>query len=295
MEPLEAWETLRTAFTEGPFNAEVDEFKCAGLLDMEAIRWEENSEPAENSRRELVVERWKEACLISLLLSLCLGSLELGSIPIWEQQALCHRIAGKWSVGLVDFMVRERMPCRRSSGRGASSRPPAVDSHHHCCCCYCHRRRGATPIKPGQAVEVGNCDAGEPMLPAFGSVIFSLGSSRGNPGINTHISVLFTNTPEGNEEGSPLVRGEDGSERGKEKLMSEEPSNAAECSGKGKGKCPLGETSSVEGTSEAACPLPPSHSCGPESPSPQQKPIVARVGSPEDQWGCTIEEEKPKD
>jgi hypothetical protein len=45
-------------------------------------------------------------------------------------------------------------------------------------------------------VEVGSASAGETGLPAFGSVIFSLGSTPENAGISAHISILFTKLPE---------------------------------------------------------------------------------------------------
>lgn len=44
---------------------------------------------------------------------------------------------------------------------------------------------------------------GEPALPAFGSVVFTLGKSLDNPGINAHVSVLFTQAPEGIEGETP--------------------------------------------------------------------------------------------
>lgn len=160
-------------------------------------------------------------------------------------------------------MVRERMPCRRSSGRGAPSRPPVGDSHHHCCCCFCHRRSGATPIHPGQAVQVGSGESGEPMLPAFGSVIFSLGSSGGHQGIDVHISVLFTHTPEREDEGTPLAVGKEEAESSRERPIPEGPPSDAERSGRGKGKSVLGQSPTGEGTSAAACSLPPLHSLAP--------------------------------
>ena len=50
-------------------------------------------------------------------------------------------------------------------------------------------------------MEVGSSSEGEPVLPAFGSVMFTLGSSKDNAGISAHISALFTKAPEGNEGG----------------------------------------------------------------------------------------------
>jgi len=45
-------------------------------------------------------------------------------------------------------------------------------------------------------VEVGSARAGETGLPAFGSVVFTLGSTSENAGISAHISILFTKLPE---------------------------------------------------------------------------------------------------
>jgi len=282
MDPFEVKATLRSAINGSPLNSEDHEIKRMGWLDLASICCEEKAEQPENSSGEVEVERWREACLFTPLLSLCSGSLGLCFSPFGELQTFWFRIGGRRSAELGDFMVRDRMPCRRSSGRGASSRPPAGDSHHHCCCCFCHRRRGATPIQPGQAVQVGSGETGEPMLPAFGSVIFSLGRSGGNPGVDAHILVLFTNTPEKDEEGSPSAVGKEDSESGREKPIPEGPSIDEERSGKGKGKSLLGQSSTGEGTSAAACSLPPPHSHDPESPSSQKKANDAPMDSPED-------------
>lgn len=99
--------------------------------------------------------------------------------------------------------LRERKSSRRGSRQGSSSRTPAADEHHHCCCCYCYRRARATPLQAGQLVEVGCSDEGKLGLPSFGSAVFTLGSSKDNAGINSHISVLFTKIPEGNVDGKP--------------------------------------------------------------------------------------------
>lgn len=98
--------------------------------------------------------------------------------------------------------LRERQPCRRGPQRGSSSRRPAADEHHHCCCCYCHRRARAIPLPAAQFLEVGGAREGGPMLPVFGSVIFTLGGSADNAGLNAHVSVLFTKLPEGTEAGN---------------------------------------------------------------------------------------------
>jgi len=59
----------------------------------------------------------------------------------------------------------------------------------------------ATPLQARQFLEVGSASAEETGLPAFGSVIFSLGSTSENAGINAHISILFTKSPEEAEDG----------------------------------------------------------------------------------------------
>lgn len=105
--------------------------------------------------------------------------------------------------GATEFMARtrERQPCRRGSGRGTSSRSPVADEHHHCCCSYYHRRAGALPVSANQFMEVGSSSESEAGLPAFGTVVFTLGSTQSNPGINAHISILFTQAPEKNDKG----------------------------------------------------------------------------------------------
>ena len=90
---------------------------------------------------------------------------------------------------------RERMPCRRGSGRGCSSRHPVADAHHHCCCCYCHRRVGASHMQASQFMDVGSPNSEPPSLPAFGTAVFTLGS------ISAHLSVLFVKETKENEDG----------------------------------------------------------------------------------------------
>lgn len=144
-------------------------------------------------------------------------------------------------------------------------------------------------------MEVGSSSEGEPMFPAFGSVIFTLGSSRDNAGINAHISVLFTKIPEENEEGSSLVLAEDSTTSGKGKLPMGEPSNAVDSSESGKGKRPMGETSTAAGTSGREHPQPPSQLRGPEQPTPAQNPMAMWEGVPEGQGWSRIVEEEPED
>lgn len=108
--------------------------------------------------------------------------------------------------------LRERQPCRRGSGRGSrrgsASHSPAANEHHHCCCCFCHRRARAQPLQVGQFTEVGSSNEGEPALPVFGLVVFTLGRSGGNEGISAHISVLFTTVPENDGSVAPPGEGE---------------------------------------------------------------------------------------
>lgn len=111
---------------------------------------------------------------------------------------------------------RQRLLSRRGSTRGGSSHHPGEESHHHCCCCYCHRRTGASTIQASQYMEMGNTSVGKHSLPAFGSTIFTLGSSRDNSRINAHISVLFTEDSQEYEDGLD----------GKEELPGEQPGKA---------------------------------------------------------------------
>lgn len=75
---------------------------------------------------------------------------------------------------------------------------------------------------------MGSSSEGEPALPAFGSVVFTLGSSKSNVGINAHISVLFTAAPEGNDSGMPPGMGEPPTEGiGKESPVLQPPIEVA--------------------------------------------------------------------
>lgn len=233
-------------------------------------------------------------------LGLCSRSLELClavSRRRQEAEGSCipFRGAGVQLKGREATMVRERMPCRRGSGSGQFPRPPAADIHHHCCCVYCYRRVGANPIPASQVMEVGSSVEGEPRLPDFGSVIFSLGSSEGNEGINAHISVLFTKIPAVDDDGSSLVLAEDGSEQGKGKLPLGEQSNLVACSEKGKGKVLLGEPSTNAGTSGGASLQPhPQLRCHAQS-SPSQSPLATGESASEGEGGSISMEEESKD
>lgn len=114
------------------------------------------------------------------------------------------------------------------------------------------------------------------MLPAFGSVTFTLGSSKDNAGINAHISVLFTKIPEENEDELPLVPAEDRSESIK-------------------GKRPMGEPSNTEDKSELEPQQAPFQAREQERPAPTQEPMAMGDGIPVGQGWCRILEEKPED
>lgn len=217
---------------------------------------------------------------------------------------LCLAVSRKWQEtegvrllfrGAGVTMVRERMPCRRGSGNGQFPRPPAANLHHHCCCVYCHRRGGANPIPARQILEVGNSVEMAPSLPAFGSVVFSLGSSEGSAGVNAHISVLFTNSPEVDDDGSSLVLMGEVAGQEKGKLPLGESSTMGAPSEKGKGKAVLGESSTAVGTSGGAY-LPPH----PQSPyhilsSPSQSTPATGDSEAEGDGGSRSMEEETED
>lgn len=182
----------------------------------ECLRWEQNSEgkgsaiEAESEGIHLGEVRFLLANPVRGLwaVELCLESIRgLHSIGSDNCDFKPTSFVMEQVEGDAENMVRlrERQPSRRGPGHGAPSRPLAADVHHHCCCCYCYRRAGAIPIPASQFLEVGSSRGGEPVLPAFGSVIFTLGNSQESAGINAHISVLFTKVPEENEDGKQPV------------------------------------------------------------------------------------------
>jgi hypothetical protein len=135
--------------------------------------------------------------------------------------------------------TRERQPCRRGRGRGASSSRSAGAGIHHCCCCNCHRRATATPLPAQQLVEVGSAGEGAARLPAFGSVVFSLGSPDGHQGINAHITIMFTQVAE-DEVGAVVPPGSGGAEVASGSGGAEVASEAqVEQGAGGKGKAPM--------------------------------------------------------
>lgn len=288
MEPMEGMAYLRGAFNEGHFSGNVMWFKYADGLGKGAHRDERNFQSVERLCCELVGESRAEIRFTPAFSGLCIRLSKLCSLPNWglnvvgRAQIQCRTLsAGERNKGMVAIMVRERMPCRRGPERGESSRPPAADVHHHCCYCYCYRRMGATPIPACQVLEVGSSSGGEPKLPAFGSVTFSLGSSGDNPGINAHISVLFTQIQEENAKESSLVLAKDNSARGKGKLPMGEPSTEAEGSASGRGKLPVEEPASEEGNSGTERSQSTTQHRAPEQPEPAHNP-TAMEAEPED-------------
>lgn len=102
--------------------------------------------------------------------------------------------------------LRHRQPCRRGRGSNRSSgRGQASREHHHCCCHFCHRRAGVAPLQAEHVVEVSGANLEGPALPAFGSVVFTLGRLGAAQGISAHISVLFTSTPDAEGDGPPFA------------------------------------------------------------------------------------------
>jgi len=174
--------------------------------------------------------------------------------------------------------MRHRQPSTRGSGRGSNrgrGRGGAEREHHHCCYCYCYRREGVTPLHAGQITEVGGVSEEGPALPAFGSVVFTLGNSRDPHGICAHVSVLFTQVPEGAGEEAP-PGGEDTPHAGLEQAN------------------PLPPPPSGEGTSGKASMADPSTSRTTTAIDEERAKWAAMwEGVPEGQGWCTIEEEKP--
>lgn len=114
------------------------------------------------------------------------------------------------------------------------------------------------------------------MLPAFGLVIFTLGSSRDNAGINAHISVLFTKVSEENEEGMQPV--------------------SAEVLPEGSGeKRPMVQPTIAEGNPEKELQQSPTRLQEQETPTTAQDPMAMWAGIPEGQGWSRIIEEKPED
>jgi len=114
------------------------------------------------------------------------------------------------------------------------------------------------------------------MLPAFGSVVFTLGSSKDKAGINAHISVLFTKIPEGNDGGKLPGSAEPPPEGiGEESPVLQPPIEA--------------------GTSGKEILQAPSHPPEPEPQATAKDPWAIWEGVPEGQGWRYIVEEEPED
>lgn len=288
---------LRKALNEEHFSKIGYVDKCNGSLAYEA---QYGSGSVHCSCFIRVAESWGEDSSPPVYFDLCSCSLELRLAETRRRQEKAKYCIQLCCVG-VKFegweirMVRERMPCRRGSGSGQFPRPPAADLHHHCCCVYCYRRVGANPISANQFMEVGSSVEGQPWLPAFGSAIFTLGSSEAHEGVNAHISVLFTKIPAEDDEGSSLVLAEDDSVQEKGKFPLEEQTISKACSEKGKGKALLGEMHSAAGPSGEACLQPHPHLRSHAQQSPAQSPLVMEESASEDEGGSRSMEEETED
>jgi hypothetical protein len=190
--------------------------------------------------------------------------------------------------------TRERQPCRRGRGRGASSSRSAGAGIHHCCCCNCHRRATATPLPAQQLVEVGSAGEGAARLPAFGSVVFSLGSPDGHQGINAHITIMFTQAAE-DEVGAVVPPGSGGAEVASGSGGAEVASEAQVeqgAGGKGKAVVPPGsggaEVASGSGGAEVASEAQVEQGAGGKGKAPMDvyKPSLgpAPLGFTEESW-----------
>lgn len=285
--------SLQRAINAGKIRENVCWFKKEGML----LFWTQSAEQAtqisEGKCLSTVVvlaksegiHPDKDYCLL-VYPGHCLCEVELCFGTIWGQSSIGggrnhikpSSIVLVQALGAAEIMVRprERMPCRRGSGRGESSRHPAADVHHHCCCCYCHRRAGATPIQASHFMEADSSNDGAPLLPAFGSVIFTLGSSRDNAGINAHISVLFTKAPEEDEEGTQPVAAEVLPEGSREKR-------------------PVVQPTFAKGNPEKELQQSPTRLQEQEKPATAQDPMAMWAGIPEGQGWSRIIEEKPED
>ena len=277
--------SLQRAFNAGKFQGNVNGFKNDGMLLCGAQSAEKATQISKRRCCDIDAESSDEVHSMLVFPGLCLCSIELCLEPIWGRQSIGREHSNSRPSSALeqdkeaaDTMVRlcERMSCRRGSGRGESSRPPAADVHRHCCCCYCYSRAGATAIPVSQFLEAGSSNDGVPMLPAFGSVIFSLDSSKDNAGINAHISVLFTKIPEENEDKPPQAPAEIRSEINK-------------------GKRAMGEPSISETIPERTPQPAPSRACEDEKPAPSQNPMAMWEGVPEGQGWCRVLEEEPED
>lgn len=127
--------------------------------------------------------------------SVCVSPLSVWVIPLsvciapWTD--LYHTLEPCFIPSVPASMVRpqQRMLSRRGTSRGGTSRSPVGDSSTHCCHCHGIRSTGANPLQSSQFMDAGALDSTS--LPAFGSAIFNFSSSLNCPRISAHVSVLF--------------------------------------------------------------------------------------------------------
>lgn len=101
---------------------------------------------------------------------------------------------------------RQRFLSRRGTSRGGTSCPPAGDSYTHCCLCHGIHSTGANPLHSSQFMDAGAPEAAS--LTAFGSAIFNFSSSLNSPQISAHVSVVFVEAPqEDNDSPAIMVSG----------------------------------------------------------------------------------------
>lgn len=84
---------------------------------------------------------------------------------------------------------RQRMLSHRGTSRGGVSRRHDGDNVGHCCHCDLARSTGANPLHSSQFLDAGASSSAT--LPAVSSTIFNFTSSTNNPRINAHVSILF--------------------------------------------------------------------------------------------------------
>lgn len=81
------------------------------------------------------------------------------------------------------------MLSRRGTSKGGTSCSPAGDSYTHCCHYHGICATGSNPLHSSQFMDA--CAPDATSLLAFGSAIFNFSSSLTSPQISAHVSVLF--------------------------------------------------------------------------------------------------------